>query len=315
MANKSKLNILLLGGFGFIGTNIIKEVLNSYANYNIIVFSKNKSTFIVENKDKIKVYLGDFSNCKLLEKIFYENKIDVVIHLISTTVPANSNNCIIPEIETNLINTINILDLMKKYSVNKIVFFSSGGTVYGTKKHCYSIAENSELNPICSYGVIKVAIEKYVQLYHYLYGIDYLILRVSNPYGEYHQSNIQGLINIVLKKIMNNEAIVVWGKGDAIRDYIYVGDVVKVLFYLLDKKIKNKTVNVGTGRGYSINEIIDIIRRVTNRQIIPEYKESRKNDINRVILNNSKLLKLKEFHFISIEKGIEKTAKWLTDLI
>jgi len=300
--------ILILGGFGFIGTNLIEE-LSEYNNYEIIIFDVKTAT--IQNPDllsKVKVYYGDFHNEKDYEIIFKENKIDLVIHLISTTIPSKSNENITYDIESNLKNTIKLLDIMKKYRVNNIVFASSGGTVYGISKNKHK--ESDPTTPICSYGIMKLTIEKYLYLYNYLYGLNFLILRPSNPFGEYHKSSQQGLINVVLEKILNGEIIEIWGDGSVVRDFIYIKDFVRIITDLIEKNIQNEIINIGFGRGYSINNVLSIIREEIG-DFPYRYVESRKVDVPYLVLNINKLRTFMEPNFTSIEKGIKKTYDWL----
>lgn len=300
--------ILIFGGFGFIGTNLTEELLKR-GNYEIIIFeSKN---VIIQNPDllnDVKVYYGDFHNEKEYEIIFKENQIDTVIHLIGTTVPSISNKNIIYDIDSNLINTIKLLNIMKQYQIKNIVFPSSGGTVYGIlkKKH----KESDPTTPICSYGIMKLTTEKYLYLYNYLYGINFLILRPSNPFGEYHKSFQQGLINVVLEKILNGETIEIWGDGSVVRDYIYIKDLVRIIVDLIEKNIQNEIINIGSGRGYSINEILTIIREEIGNFPL-KYVESRKVDVPYLILNIDKLRTFLDINLMGIEEGIKKTYDWL----
>ena len=306
----NKKNILLLGGFGFIGLNLIEEFIQS-DQYNIIVFSaKNTPADRMDIFKDVKIYLGDFNNENDLEKIFQENKIDIVFHLISTTIPSTSNEDIIYDIKSNLISTIRMLDLMVKNNVGKIVFFSSGGTIYGIGNEREKFSESDLSKPICSYGIIKDTIEKYLFLYNYLYGLQYLILRVSNPYGEYHNSEKQGLINVALKNILKGESVNIWGDGEAIRDYLYVGDLAKIVAQLIEKNIFNEVFNVGSGVGYSVNEIISVIRKVAGNVDVVK-REARKVDVPRIILDNKKLQSINPFVFTDVEMGIREAYHWM----
>ncbi len=300
-------DVLVLGGFGFIGTNLVEELLK--LGYNLIVF-ESKSVKIQNPSllQKVKVYYGDFNNEKDIELIFQENHVDLVIHLISTTIPSNEN--VIYDITTNLINTIKLLDLMRRFSVKKIVFPSSGGVVYGVSENS-PFKESDPTNPVCSYGVIKLAIEKSLQLYKYLYDIDYLIVRPSNPFGEYHNSVKQGFINVALNKIVKNEKITIWGDGSVIRDYIYIKDFVKIVAELIEQGISNEIFNIGSGIGYSINDLLKIFKeKLPDFKI--EYVVPRKFDIPRVTLNVEKIkASIKNLHFTRIEDGIIKTYNWL----
>ena len=300
--------ILILGGFGFIGTNLTEELLKR-SNYEIIIFeAKNVLIQNPELLDHVKVYYGDFHNEKDYEIIFKENEIDAVIHLISTTVPSISNENIIYDINSNLINTVKLLNTMKQYQIKKIIFPSSGGTVYGISKEEHK--ESNSTTPICSYGIMKLAIEKYLYLYNYLYGINYLILRLSNPFGEYHKNPLQGLINVVLEKVLNGETIEIWGNGSIIRDYIYIRDIVRIMVDLIEKNIQNEIINIGSGRGYSINEILTIIREKIGDFSL-KFVEERAIDVPYLVLNNDKLKTFLNINLIGIEEGVKRTYEWL----
>jgi len=300
-----KKNILILGGAGFIGKNLVEELKN---DYDLIVFGRKENCFAGNNP---LFYKGDFSESRDLEIIFGENKIDLVIHLISTTIPSISNENMSFDVDSNLTGTINLLNLMKKYSVPKIIFVSSGGTIYGKiNPSIDSVSENHPTNPICSHGIIKLAIEKYILLYHHLYGIDYLILRVSNAYGENHASDRLGLINVALKKIINKQSVQIWGDGMVIRDYIYAKDCVSIIRKLIEKGISNEIINVGSGIGHSINDILSIIQKIAGDFNI-EKSEMRNFDVPKIILNTNKLKSFIDFELTDIEVGIRNTYNWL----
>ena len=306
-------NILILGGLGFIGTNLIEELINR-ANNKIIIFDAENA--IVKNPEflkQIEIYFGDFHNKEDYEKIFKENKIDIVIHLINTTNPSSSNDDMIFDIKSNLINTINLLNIMLNYKCKNLVYFSSGGTIYGGSRRMKKRKESDSEAPICSYGIVKLAIEKYLYLYKRLYDLNYLILRISNPYGEHHNHEKQGLINVILRKILNGEPVEIWGDGNVIRDYIYVKDLVKILVDLLQEKIQNEIINVGSGKGYSINSIIKIIQKEIGPFQI-NYQKSRPFDIPHLVLSIDKLNKLIDVNLTNIEEGIKITLKWLKTL-
>ncbi|KKL22551.1 hypothetical protein LCGC14_2434300 [marine sediment metagenome] len=270
--------VLILGGFGFIRTNLTEELINR-GEYEIYIFEAINA--IIQNPDllkKTKVYYDDFHNIEDFEVIFKEQLIDTVIHLINTNNPSSSNTNIIFDIKSNLINTINLLNIMLKYNCKNIVFLSSGGTIYGVSKERNNKKEADLKNPISSYGIVKLTIEKYLHLYNNLYGLNYLILRPSNPYGEYHYSQKQGIINVILKKVLNKETVEIWGDGSVVRDFIYVKDLVKIIVELIENKIKNDIFNIGSGKGYSINDIIEIIQKVMGNFKL-EYKDARKVDV------------------------------------
>ena len=241
MEKKMK-TVLLLGGYGFLGTNVMKFVdANMNDAYQFIVFDKcERHMGGVEFGSVEKTYAGDFTDSQLLERIFSENAIDMVIHSLSTTIPVSTSSAKY-DVETNLLPTIEVLNLMVKYGVKDIVFFSTGGAVSGTRDN-KAHEESDAVYPISSYGVIKVAIEKYMMQYAQLYGLRPLIVRISNPYGPYHYSMKQGVINIAMAKAIQKEVMEIWGDGNDKKDYIYVDDFIDILFRLIEKKVCNEVI-------------------------------------------------------------------------
>ena len=206
-------------------------------------------------------------------------------------------------------DTVRLLEMMRKYKVNRIVFLSSGGTVYGLPK-ALPFTENSPTDPICSYGITKLAIEKYLHLFHHLYGMQYLILRPSNPYGPLHTSNRQGLINVLLRKIMADETITIWGDGQVVRDYIYIEDMADIIFRLIDSNVTNQIVNIGFGNGLSILAILDILK--TRFPLLRvQFQSPRGFDVSRLEMNVDKMKSLCNIPLVDIHTGIDLTYNWI----
>ncbi|MCQ2319877.1 MAG: NAD-dependent epimerase/dehydratase family protein [Bacteroidales bacterium] len=302
--------ILVIGGYGFIGTNILKYVEENFVDsYDIIVFDKfAKHPCGIECSRVIASYEGDFSDADVLERIFVENKVDLVIHSLSTTIPSKSFNAVY-DVETNLIPTLNLLRMMISHGVRDIVYISSGGAIYGESqggKH----AETENPFPISSYGVVKLAVEKYMMQYSALYGLRPLILRLSNPYGLYHYSMRQGICNVAMRKALENETFEVWGDGQARKDYIFVRDFVAIMFMLLKKDVAPKVINVGSGEAVSVNGILGIIKN-----FVPEfewrYADAMKLDVSHFELDTS-LLKsiIGHYDFVSLDTGLSLTYNW-----
>ena len=302
--------VLILGGYGFLGTNIMKYVDEHLRQqYRFIVFDKfDKHLGGVEFKCVEMTYAGDFTDKALIESIFRDNKIELVIHSLSTTVPVDSANARY-DVETNLLPTLDVLALMVKYGVKDIVYISSGGAVYGTRDQKPHL-ELDAVYPISSYGTVKVATEKYMMQYGQLYGLRPLIVRLSNPYGAYHYSMKQGVINIAMTKALRGETLQIWGDGNDKKDYIYVEDFVDILFKLLDKGISNQVINIGSGTLLSVNEIADAVR-----ELVPTFKsehaDAKQFDASHFELNTDKLRSLiGDYQFTSFKDGLNKTYLW-----
>ena len=302
--------VLILGGYGFLGTNIMKYVDDHLRqHYRFIVFDKfEKHMGGVEFDCVEKTYAGDFADKELLESIFRDNKIDLVVHSLSTTVPVDSMNARY-DVESNLLPTLDVLALMVKYGVKDIVFISSGGAVYGTRDKKPHL-ESDAVYPISSYGTVKVATEKYMMQYGQLYGLRPLIVRLSNPYGAYHYSMKQGVINIAITKALRGETFQIWGEGNDNKDYIYVEDFVDILFRLLDKRISNQVVNIGSGMLLSVNEIADAVRAVVST-FKATHTDAQQFDATHFELNTDKLVSLiGGYNFTSFQDGLRKTLEW-----
>ena len=303
--------ILLIGGFGFLGTNIIKYIDEHFSDqYRVIVFDKYPDHIHnIQFKSVFKTYTGDFSDAVLVDDILRSNNIDLIIHSLGTTVPTSSFNARY-DIESNLIPSIELFNNMVKNGIYDIVYISSGGAIYGNSSINVKHNENENVFPISSYGVVKLAIEKYLLQYASLYNLRPLILRLSNPYGPYHYSMKQGVINVAMTKALRGDVMQIWGDGNGKKDYIYVEDFVNILMMLLKKGIHREVINLGSGELFSVNDIV----RVVNR-FVPDFKaehiNAQKFDVSHFELDLSKLNKLiGDFPYTSLNEGLQKTFNW-----
>jgi len=311
MLNKEK--CIIYGGGGFIGSHLAETLLDY--GYDVTVFDKlnfsrkNISGFI----DRIHIIEGDFNN-EIDIKSSLKN-IDFVFHLVSSTLPAASNDNPVYDAETNLISSLKLFRECIDKGIRKIIFLSSGGTVYGIPSTT-PINEDQNTNPICSYGIIKKTIEEYLYMYEKISGLDYFIFRLSNPYGERQNPYAaQGVIPVFINHAINGEKIIIWGNGEVIRDYIYIKDAVKVLADSLKIKSNKRIFNLSSGTGYSLNQIIEFIKKVSGMEIKVDYQTERKIDVPVNILDNS--LAMRTFSWkpeTKIKEGIEITYKYLKEI-
>lgn len=298
------MRILLLGGQGFIGQNLSLKLLEEGHEVTVIEKRVNPER-VIQN---IKYVEGDFLNKETYGK--YLKDIDVVYHMISTTNANNSNTEMKKDVSDNIIGTINLLDACVENKIKKVIFISSGGTVYGIPKEV-PIKETHATNPICSYGITKLAIEKYLNLYNHLYGLDYTVIRLANPYGPYHQNLTQGLINVIINKSINAEALEIWGDGKVERDYIYIDDAVAALSLAKDKETEEKVFNVGSGQSYSICDIINEVEKVSRKNVIKVFKPSRSQDVPINVLDITLARKVLGWEpKIGIAEGINNTYQY-----
>lgn len=306
------MKIVILGAAGFIGTNLA------------ISLSKNKENFITlvdQNVERLrKIYELKRDDIRIIEiNLIETNNLrsvlegqDIVYHLISTTVPATSNQCISQEINDNVGLTSKILDECVKCGVRRIIYFSSGGTVYGINAKC-PLAESMSTNPISSYGVQKVMNEKLLYLYNYIYGLDYRIIRLANPYGPYQRPNgIQGAVTTFTYKALKNEKINIYGDGSVVRDYIYIDDAIEAILNIANSDKAEKIYNVGNGIGISLNELLNKIEIILDVKIKREYMPERLVDIPVNYLDISRYEKdFGKLKHTSLTDGIRKTAEFM----
>jgi len=303
---KIRMDILILGGNGFSGSHLVDAFL--LEGHQVRVLDKIDEKFR-SPLPGVDYRIGDFTDESFLAESLVN--IDCVFHALSTTVPATSNLNPKADAQINLIGTIGLLDQMVKAGVQNIIYFSSGGTVYGNREEGH-IPEAQLLHPIgSSYAISKVAAENYLLLYEKLHGIRPLILRISNLYGpRYGRVGDQGIITTFLNAIINNESLKVWGDGSAVRDYLYIDDLIR--FCILAVKSRETGVfNVGAGEGHSILEVVDIISKVVGRSVDVKFEKSRELEIKRVILDISKANQV--FHWlphVSLEEGIDCVWSW-----
>lgn len=304
---QAKETVLLLGGTGFIGKNMIDYIFKNeeYSNYKIVVLSRD---FQRETDASVEYVTGDYADKSVLIRLFSKWNFTKVFHCATSTTPLTSGNNILSDINGNLIATIGLLDVMRDFGCKFILYLSSGGAVYG-EKNLEKISENDICEPLSSYGVVKLTIENYLRLYQKQYGINCLILRISNPFGRFHTSEKQGVVNIAIRRALRSEKIEIWGDGMQSKDYIYVDDLIRIIFLLLKHEVVNKTLNVGSGESYQLNCILNTIR-IYLPNVEVEYVESKKTDVKDFSLDISLMQSFVNFKFTEFKEAIQQTIFW-----
>lgn len=273
---------LVLGGSGFIGRNIVRKL----SEKNKVVVADLNSSDEFKLNPNVNFLQLDFVNTTNFKP--YLQDIDTVIHLVSTVLPNDGTENINNEIQENIFPTINLLDSMVSMGVLNIMFVSSGGTVYGNTNN-EIISENMNTLPICKYAVHKLMLEHYLHLYGVYHQLNYKIIRAANPYScEVKQNKMQGLIPVLINKIICHDNITIWGDGDNKRDYIYIDDFVEAFMVLDEYSGEEKIFNVGTGNGYSINQVLSFIKDILDVDTVNVlYENERKCDVKNNVLDIS----------------------------
>ena len=305
------MNCVILGGGGFLGYHLCQALLT--AGHRVRVFDRpNLKRFsLPDNGGDAEWIEGDFVNQEDLEPAI--SGCDIIYHLVSTTLPKSSNDNPVYDMETNVIGTLRLLELAKNNN-KKIIFVSSGGTVYGIPEEV-PIKESHPTNPICSYGIAKLAIEKYLQLYHHLYNLDYCIFRLANPFGERQKvTAAQGAIAVFLHKALHDQTIEVWGDGTVVRDYVYVKDAIAPLVKAITYSGDCRIFNIGSGEGKSLNEVVAAIGALLGRPIRYTHVQARAFDAPSNVLDITLAARFLDWApKTSFHEGLSRTLRWIVD--
>lgn len=276
---------LVLGGAGFIGSHLAEALLQ--AGHRVRIFDRphlDRLPGFLQRRE-FEVFTGDFLNPRALSPALEAS--EIVFHLVSTTLPKSSNDNPMYDVESNVMGTLRLLELCRQQKVRKVVFASSGGTVYGVPRSV-PIDERHPTDPTCSYGIHKLAIEKYLHLNHHLHGLDYCVVRPANLYGPRQRLDIaQGAVAVFLDRALRGEPIQVWGDGSVVRDYLYVGDAAEALVKAAAYQGEPKVFNIGSGVGTSLRALIKEIEALLGRALAVEYAPARALDVPANVLDAS----------------------------
>lgn len=297
--------ILILGGNGFIGRNLCSYLVSK--GEKVYSFDMH----LPENKiEGVEFIEGDFFDDYTLKSVI--KGMDVIFHAISTINPGNSNDKFIMGYERDFIQTIKLCDYIKDTN-SRLIFLSSGGTVYGNQE-IQPIKEESVPAPINHYGNIKLCIENTIRTFNYQNRRRMRIARISNPYGPGQDYNKGvGFIDAAIKKALKGETLEIWGDGSVIRDYIYIQDVCIMLYALMEYEGETEVFNISSSVGKSQNEIIEVLRDILpNVNVV--YKEKRAVDANKIILDNHKILEVCNIKPTDINDGIKKYYDYLRNI-
>jgi len=290
------MKILITGSEGFVGQNLVKGL------------SKNHDVYTTDQLEK-SIH-PNYSKCDITSYDSVENvvrDVDTVIHLIAHSLVSSLDGSI-TNARVNIIGLLNLLEVCRKNSIQNIIF-SSASSLIGEPKSPH-VKEDHPAKPKTAYGITKLASEHYLRLYHELYAIDYTVFRFFNIYGPYQKN---GLIPSIFNKIQNDEPITIFGKGDQIRDYVYIEDVIQFFEKAASSDIsKNKVLNLGTGTGTTILEIVNNIAEILKIEAKIEYKSERPGEIGNFMADTTLLNET--FGVIpstNVKTGLQKTIEWL----
>lgn len=306
------MKVLLIGGCGFLGSHVADCLLAK--GHEVRILDRRPEPFR-QPLEGVEYRMGDFGDRDTMVNAL--EGVEAVMHLASTTVPQTANLDPVGDIEGNLISTVRMLELLRTRPIRKFLYLSSGGTVYGIPQSDL-VNEDHPLRPISCYGIVKVAVENYLLHEHVLHGLDYVVLRASNPYGPRQGGiGIQGIIGTHMWKVARNEPLEIWGDGSIVRDFIHVRDLAELCVVALQSDATG-CFNAGSGTGTSIGAVAaavaEVVSQDSSSQPAVVYKPGRPYDVPRIVLDIGRAQR--SFGWtptIPITEGLKDTWEWVRE--
>ncbi len=298
---------LVIGGGGFIGSHLVELLLEK--GHQVIVLQRNVDPFL--SNVRVKCIFCDINDILSIKRNL--RGIDWVFHLAHTTLPQNSNLDPVYDVQSNVISSLALLQACVESKVKRVLYASSGGTVYGLPRGDF-IDESHPTNPLCSYGITKLMIEKYFELFRLQHGLDYRILRIANPYGERQRVDKgQGAVAVFLHKMLRGEPIEIWGDGSVVRDYIYVRDVARAFYLAMRTEDDSERIfNIGSGFGISLREMVDKMHAYTGGKVKIFWGEKRAIDVPRNVLSTERAQRILGWTpLTSFDEGLDITGRYM----
>lgn len=292
------LKVLILGSEGFVGNNLVEDLGKSY---EVTTADQIDST---RNQNYVKFNITDYDSVQNTIK-----DVDIVIDLVAHSLVSSIDQTI-QNAQVNIIGLLNVLEACRQNKVKKIIFTSASSLV--GEPQTYKVSETHVAKPKTAYGITKLASEHYLRLYYELYGLPFVVFRFFNIYGDYQKN---GLIPSLYGKIVKNESLTVFGKGDQIRDYVYIKDIIPFFDDVISQdRADNSVFNLGTGIGSTILDVINTMSQILKISPNIEFKPSRPGEIGNFVSDTALLQKtFGKTPSTSLEDGLNKTISWLNN--
>lgn len=304
------MKVLVLGGDGFLGSHLVDRAVG--LGHEVTVFDRFPYAVtknLEHQRGNVTFLSGEFANRTDLSRALGDQ--DVVYHFICATNPAESWDDPLVEIDENVRTSLQFFEMAAREGVRKVVFPSSGGTIYGPQSK--PVGEQTLPRPVTPYGVMKLSLEHFLRYFVARGKLQADIYRIGNPYGPRQPvERAQGVIAVWMREILNGNRIQVYGDQTTLRDYVYVEDVAFLLAGSLNDPGSSGIYNLGSGIGVSILELLEIFKRVVDLPIQFEVLPRRPSDNASIVLDSSKLLsRFPEFTFQELEKKIAETWRYV----
>ena len=301
---------VLVIGCGFIGERLVAELVQ--AAYSTVVLTRSPPD--AGKRERIRgaeLIVGDAGTEHFLSRAL--EGVGHVVYSAGGLLPAESDLNPDLDLSLSLPPLIATLDALREREGIGLTMFSSGGTVYGPPRYL-PVDEEHPTDPISSYGIVRLACEKYVAMYAQRYHVTAQILRCSNVYGENQPAERgQGTIPTFLQRILANQPITIFGDGSIVRDYLYVGDVAQILLRLLTLPPESRLLNLGSGAGASLNDILALVESTTEKRARIDFRNLRPFDVHEIVLDISRLRSLIDFEPTPLDEGTRRTFAAMRD--
>jgi len=309
------MKILITGGMGFIGSNLIDLLLQEKHNIIVLTKSYSKKKNISHIRDKIKVEKVDITNHRKLSNIIEQYKPEMIIHLAGETSHSKSFENPLKDIDSNAKSTLFLLEKIREMQLKCRFILGSTFIVIGKPKKL-PVNENSPCNPTTIYGANRLAGEQYCKIYHEVYGIDTISFRITNSFGPREQIVAKkNAINFLIHQAYRGEKITIFNEGKFFRDLIYISDVVSAIKIIMKKGKSGNLYWISSNKKTWFYKLGNILEKLTNAKtkFVETPRYTKKVDVGNFVVDNSKLRSLGWKPKISIEEGIEKTLKYFKD--
>ncbi len=306
MSALAGLRCAVLGGGGFMGTNLCRHLAGRVQH--VRAFGRRQA-FPAELAD-IEWFPGDFNDANVLPAAVAG--CDIVFHLVSASTPGSANVDKVADLQTSVVPTLHLLEACRAEGVRRVVFVSSGGTIYGIPQ-AVPTPEDAATSPITAYGISKLAIEKYLGLYEYMHGLEYRVLRVANPFGPFQTAlKNQGVIAAFVARAMAGQPVEVWGDGTVTRDYVYIEDVCAAFAAAAHHAGPGRIFNIGSGEGRSLNDIVAALEAELGAGLQVTRRAARRVDVPVSVLDISAAAReLQWTPQTPFREGLARTIAWM----
>lgn len=304
------MKILVTGGAGFIGSHLVRQLM---ALGHEVTVLDNLSTGAREHlpAEGFTFWQMDDRDEAARGKIA-AGHFDAIVHLAGQTMVDASIRDPYFDAAENVMGTVNVLEAARASGVSRVIFASTAAAYGDVTEDLLPLREELRLAPLSFYGLTKVTVEHYLHLYHELYGLDYVVLRFANVYGERQGDKGEGgVISIFAKRVARGEGLTIFGDGGQTRDFVYAGDIARGICKALTTENVNTAYNLSTQTETSLKELVKIFGQVAGQEFTPAYKEAREGDIYRSMLANEKAKAgLGWEPEVSLEEGLRRTVEY-----